>query len=69
MLPEMFTCPYQKNHMLKNAETTTLGESTSTTANMLSRLAKETSTYIIGGSIPEMITPERIFNTSLCFDR
>jgi omega-amidase len=36
---------------------------------MLSKLAKETSTYIIGGSIPEMLTPEKIFNTSLCFDR
>ena len=55
--------------MLSNAETITLGDETSTTVNMLSRLAKLTSTYIIGGSIPEIITDKKIYNTCVCFDR
>ena len=67
MLPEMFTTPYQRNHMLRNKET--LGDELSTTANLLSKLAKETQTYIIGGSIPEMISDDRIYNTCLCFDK
>mmetsp|Transcript_45641 Transcript_45641/g.62016 ORF Transcript_45641/g.62016 Transcript_45641/m.62016 type:complete len:99 (+) Transcript_45641:150-446(+) len=37
---------------------------------MLSQLAKETGKYLIGGSIPELIENDnRIYNTSLCFDR
>lgn len=40
------------------------------TSQMLSQLAKETQTYIIGGSIPELVeTDRRIFNTLLCFDK
>ena len=40
------------------------------TSQMLSSLAKETSTYIIGGSIPELIEDNRrIYNTCLCFDK
>ena len=75
MLPEMFVCPYQKNYMLASAETVQVGQSGSTTANLLSSLAKETSTYIIGGSIPELTEhtdptkPQKIFNTCLCFNK
>jgi omega-amidase len=72
MLPEMFVSPYTGSHMLKNAEPvdehdiSKAGE----TSKLLSQLAKETSTYIIGGSIPEKIAgDERIYNTCLCFDR
>ena len=37
---------------------------------MLSQLARETQTYIIGGSIPELVEGEsRIYNTCLCFDK
>ena len=39
--------------MLKAAEPITLGDLNATTTNLLSSLAKETKTYIIGGSIPE----------------
>ena len=53
MLPEMFVCPYQRDFMLQSAEPTTLGLPSAITTNLLSALAKETNTYIIGGSIPE----------------
>ena len=37
---------------------------------MLSELARTTQTYIIGGSIPELIEgDERIYNTCLCFNK
>ena len=57
--------------MLKSAETIDLGEPSSTTTNLLSALAKETNTYIIGGSIPELTKSGggKIFNTCLCFDK
>jgi omega-amidase len=69
MLPEMFTCPYQKSYMMPNAESVELGNEKAITANMLSRLAKETQTYIIGGSIPEAVSQHKISNTCLCFDK
>ena len=74
MLPEMFTTPYQKDHMLRAAEPILLEDHRSEpkceTTNFLSNLAKQTSTYIIGGSIPEKVDGEdKIFNTCLCFDR
>jgi predicted amidohydrolase len=53
MLPEIFVCPYQRSYMVPNAEPIKLGDEKAVTTNMLSKLAKETSTYIIGGSIPE----------------
>ena len=67
----MFVCPYQKDFMLKAAEPITLGDQNATTTNLLSSLAKETQTYIIGGSIPEVTSNEdgKIFNTCLCFDK
>ena len=75
MLPEMFVCPYQRSYMLKEAEPISLLDNRAKTANFLSQLAKETSTYIIGGSIPEetIIKNEqgenKIYNTCLCFNR
>jgi omega-amidase len=72
MLPEMFTSPYNGSHMLKNAEPVNEKDISQSgeTSKLLSALAKETSTYIIGGSIPEKIPgEERIFNTCLCFDK
>jgi len=37
---------------------------------LLQSLAKETGKYLIGGSLPESIEgSDKIFNTSLCFDR
>ena len=60
--------------MLRNAEPIYLNdyknEPKCETTNFLSNLAKETSTYIIGGSIPEKVEgEEKIFNTCLCFDK
>lgn len=75
MLPEMFVCPFQKEYMLENAEYVKMNgfeeepEKYQTTS-MLAQLARETQTYIIGGSIPEKIEGDRrIFNTCLCFDK
>ena len=67
MLPEIWTCPYSKYHMLMHKEKATEeGE----TFQLLQTLAKETGKYIIGGSIPEEIEgSDKIYNTSLCFDR
>jgi omega-amidase len=73
MLPEMFVCPYQKDFMLQSAEPITLGSDRAITTNLLSALARETNTYIIGGSIPEKVedgsTESKIYNTCLCFDK
>ena len=67
MLPEIFVCPYVKEYMLKEKE---FANESGTTFNILKNLAKETGKYIIGGSIPEAIEgSEKIFNTTLCFDR
>jgi len=72
MLPEMFITPYIGSHMLKNAELVCEDDISKAgeTSKMLSGLAKETGTYIIGGSIPELIKDDtRIYNTTLCFDK
>ena len=60
--------------MLRNAEPIYLNdyrnEPNCETTNFLSNIARETSTYIIGGSIPEKVEgEEKIFNTCLCFDK
>jgi omega-amidase len=60
--------------MLENAEPVKLegfeSDERCVTSQMLSQLAKQTNTYIIGGSIPELIEGDgRIFNTCLCFDK
>jgi len=67
MLPEIFICPYVKDHMLKNKE---FANESGTTYNILKDLAVETGKYIIGGSIPEAIEgSDKIYNTCLCFDK
>jgi predicted amidohydrolase len=67
MLPEIFICPYVKDHMLKEKE---FANESGTTYNILKNLAVETGKYIIGGSIPEAIEgSDKIYNTCLCFDK
>ena len=58
VLPEMFTAPFMHEYMVKYAEP--FGPNfrenpESETPRMLSELAKETGTYLIGGSFPEAI--------------
>ena len=69
----MFYTPFNKEWMLKYKEPITEDFRTNDkcmTTRMLSDLAKENNAYIIGGSMPEEITGEdRIYNTSLCFNR
>ena len=70
----MFVTPFQKEYMLKNAEPVLLegfeNDERCVTSQMLSELARETQTYIIGGSIPELVENDsRIYNTCLCFDK
>ena len=69
MLPEMFTCPYTKEYMLKEKEFAS-EDKQGETYKLLKSLAIETGKYIIGGSMPEQIeNSEKIYNTCLCFDR
>lgn len=69
ILPEMFTCPYMKEHMVKHkeyADEDNHGE----TYDLLKDLAISTKKWIIGGSMPEAIKgSEKIYNTMLVFDR
>ena len=54
VLPEMFCCPYTKEHMLKSKEFAT-EENGGDAFMFLKNIAKETGKYIIGGSVPEAI--------------
>jgi omega-amidase len=73
VLPEMFTSPYTRKYMLQYKEPLLDDYKTNEkcqTAMMLSGLAKSLGKYIIGGSFPEEVKgEEKIFNTSLCFNR
>ncbi len=62
MLPEMFCCPYQNREFVKNAQR----EGGSITET-LSKIARETGAYLIGGSMPER-DGERLYNTCFCYD-
>ncbi len=64
VLPEMFTCPYQKELFRDYAEV----EASSLVFRFLSDLAKESKCYLVGGSVPEQ-EGELIYNTSYCFNR
>lgn len=71
VLPECFNSPYGVKYFPKYAETLLPSPPTkeqSPSFHALSSLAKETQTYIIGGSIPER-EPEtdKLYNTSLTF--
>lgn len=66
VLPEMFNCPYEEKRFEEFAE-----EIPGRSTELLSRVARETETYIVGGSIPEKSpkkTEEGIFNTSVILD-
>lgn len=63
VLPEMFNCPYSYDYFGRYAESFP-GDTT----ELLSTLADELDTYIVGGSIPE-INNEKIFNTSYTFNK
>jgi len=72
VLPECFNSPYGVKYFSKYAETllpSPPSEKQSPTFHALSNLAKETQSYIVGGSIPEL-EPEtkKLYNTSLTFD-
>ncbi|KAK9462097.1 carbon-nitrogen hydrolase [Lipomyces oligophaga] len=63
VLPECFNSPYSVAAFPEYAENIPLGETTT----FLSKLALDTKTYLIGGSIPERDSQGRLFNTSLSF--
>lgn len=71
VLPECFNSPYGCQYFPKYAETvlpSPPSQEKSPSWHMLSSVAKETNTYLIGGSIPEFV-PEtkKYYNTSLVF--
>ena len=63
VLPEMFNCPYDNAWFLRFAE-----PENGPTAQRLAGLAEETGLTLIGGSIPEIDSEGKIYNTSFCFN-
>jgi predicted amidohydrolase len=63
VLPECFNSPYGTNYFAEYAET--MGE---VTCKALSEIAKETNTYLIGGSFPE-IKEGKFYNTCTIWNR
>lgn len=63
MLPEMWNCPYANKYFRDYSE-----PEGGAAYTFLSEMAKETSTYIIGGTIPEEDSGN-IYNTCFVFDR
>ncbi len=59
VLPEMFNCPYEEKRFEEFAE-----EIPGPTTELLSDIARDSETYIVGGSIPEK-AEEGIYNTSV----
>ncbi|KIV96068.1 hypothetical protein PV10_03649 [Exophiala mesophila] len=71
VLPECFNSPYGTQYFPQYAETilpSPPSKDKSPSWHMLSSVAAETKTYLVGGSIPEFV-PEtkQLFNTSLVF--
>lgn len=64
VLPECFNSPYAVTAFPEYAEAIPEGETT----QFLSKLARETQTFLIGGSIPEMGQDGKIYNTNVSFD-
>ncbi|MDZ7836527.1 MAG: carbon-nitrogen hydrolase family protein [Actinomycetota bacterium] len=62
ILPEMFNCPYSIEYFPQYAE-----QYPGPTTYMLSALARELKTFIVGGSIPEK-EENHIYNTSFVFN-
>ena len=71
VLPECFNSPYGTQYFPKYAETvlpSPPSEEKSPSWHMLSKVAADTKTYLIGGSIPEFVPETKeYFNTSLVF--
>ncbi len=63
VLPEMFSCPYERSFFHKAAERGHQG-----TCRVLSELAKEKELLLIGGSVPET-EDGKLYNSSFVFDR
>jgi len=67
VLPEMFSCPYDNAWFPRFAE-----PEDGPSVERLSKLARETGLYLIGGSIPESAEDPsgetRLYNTSFSFD-
>jgi len=61
VLPEMFCCPYDNASFVKNAE-----EKGGDVYEALSKAARETGLFVVGGSFPEK-DGERLYNTSFVF--
>lgn len=71
MLPECFNSPYGTQYFPKYAETllpSPPSQEQSPSYHMLSSVAAETRTYVIGGSIPEYVpSSKKYHNTALVF--
>lgn len=74
ILPECFNCPYDTSCFSEYAErmpepgTKDEGSTASSpTVAMLQDAAKEMGLYIVGGSIPEVDSEQRLYNSSLSF--
>jgi omega-amidase len=68
VLPEVFTCSYDRESMLAAKEFAS-EKNQGQTFKLLKALSKELKVYIIAG-IPESISKSsKIYNTCLCFDR
>ncbi|CDK25713.1 unnamed protein product [Kuraishia capsulata CBS 1993] len=65
MLPECFNSPYSVSEFPKYAENIPNGETT----KFLSDIAKEYGILVIGGSYPERGQDDKIYNTSVSFNR
>lgn len=62
ILQECFNSPYGTKYFAEYAEEIP-GEAT----KMLSEVAKETWTYVLGGSVPERCSDGKLYNTSTVF--
>lgn len=63
ILPEIFNSPYSSKHFREYSE-----PRGGPTWQSLSKMARDNSVYLIGGSIPE-IDDDKIYNTSFVFDK
>lgn len=67
-LPEFFNCPMAKE-FFNDFKEDLKDKSNRPSYDLLSGLAKDTKTLIVGGSIPETDDSGRVYNTSLVFDK
>lgn len=63
VLPEMFNCPYDNSFFRSYAE-----EEGGHTFSRLSKIAKDEGIILVGGSIPEIDSTDRVYNTCYIFD-